>query len=139
LKKMNVTTISAQNYSTEEMRQLKEISGENVFACYQCGNCSASCPVSNFMDLLPSQVIRLAQLGAIDEIIEKNTIWICAACITCRARCPKGVDFAKIAEALRAIVLRKKQNYVHLNKIPEASLKTLPQIALVGNFRKFTL
>jgi heterodisulfide reductase subunit C len=40
------------------------------------------------MDILPNQVIRMGQLG-LDEILDSQTIWTCAACLTCVARCPK--------------------------------------------------
>ena len=132
-------TLSAEKLKNKKCEKLKELSSENIYACYQCGNCSSGCPAADFMDLAPHQVIRLAQLGMIEEILQTNTIWICAACITCTVRCPKGVDLSKIMEALREIVLRDKKNYVHLNDIKKEVLGKLPQIALVGNFRKFTL
>ncbi|MHC4395817.1 MAG: 4Fe-4S dicluster domain-containing protein [Planctomycetota bacterium] len=135
---MNVI-LSAEKLKNEKCQKLKELSNENVYTCYQCGNCSAGCPAADFMDLAPHQVIRLAQLGMVEEILQTNTMWICAACITCRVRCPKGVDLSKIMEALRQIVLRDKKNYVHLNEIKKELLDKLPQIALVSNFRKFTL
>lgn len=135
---MNVI-LSAEKLKKEKCEKVKELSGENVYTCYQCGNCSAGCPAADFMDLAPHQVIRLVQLGMIEEILQTNTVWICAACITCRVRCPKGVDLSKIMEALRQIVLRDKKNYVHLNEIKKELLEKLPQIALIGNFRKFTL
>ena len=135
---MNVI-LSVEKFKKEKCEKVKELSGENVYTCYQCGNCSAGCPAADFMDLAPHQVIRLVQLGMIEEILQTNTVWICAACITCRVRCPKGVDLSKIMEALRQIVLRDKKNYVHLNEIKKELLEKLPQIALIGNFRKFTL
>ena len=135
---MNVL-LSAELLKSQMCRKLRELSSENVYTCYQCGNCSAGCPAADFMDLAPHQVIRLAQLGMIEEILQTNTMWICAACIACRVRCPKGVDLSKIMEALRQIVLRGKKNYVHLNKIEKELLDKLPQIALIANFRKFTL
>ncbi|MDR3604234.1 MAG: 4Fe-4S dicluster domain-containing protein, partial [Syntrophaceae bacterium] len=35
--------------------------------CYQCGKCSAGCPVAPEMDLLPHQLVRLAVLGDVDR------------------------------------------------------------------------
>ncbi len=43
--------------------QVEEISGQDLLACNQCGKCSAGCPIASEMDILPSQVIRMAQLG----------------------------------------------------------------------------
>ena len=131
--------LSPEKLKNEKRRKVEELSGENLYKCYQCGNCSAGCPAADFMDTAVHEVIRLAQLGMIDQILKANTVWICAACVTCTVRCPKGVDVSKIMEALRQIVLRDKKNYVHINKIRQEVLDKFPQIALVGNFRKFTL
>jgi heterodisulfide reductase subunit C len=99
------------------VRQVEEISGQNLLACNQCGKCSAGCPVVAAMDILPSQVIRMAQLG-MEEVLESNTIWICASCLTCVTRCPKGVDVPRLMEALRQISLRKGVTELDLNALP---------------------
>ena len=92
--------------------------------------------MSEEMDLLPNQVIRLMQMGAFNELSSSSTIWLCASCYTCRARCPRGVDLARLMEAVRLIILRKtKDDYIS----PEKMVKEeLPQIALISALRKFT-
>ena len=65
-------------------------------------------------------------------------MWLCASCLTCSVRCPRGVDIAAIMEALRLLKTREMVNYVEPNKIPKEELEELPQIALISNFRKFT-
>ncbi len=45
------------------VREIETLSEQTLLACYQCGRCSAGCPMVGEMDLLPNQVIRLAQLG----------------------------------------------------------------------------
>ena len=90
------------------------------------------------MDLLPNQIIRLMQLGLEDDIAKANTIWLCASCTTCAVRCPRGVDLSKVMEALRALVLRKKFDYVDLEALPKETIADLPQIAMVSSFRKHT-
>ncbi len=131
--------LSSEELNKEDVKKIKEICEQNLLSCYQCGKCSAGCPAADVMDLLPHQVVRFAQLGLIDEILESKTIWICASCITCTASCPRGMDLAKIMEALRQVVLRKKTNYVNINEINQELLEKLPAIALVGNFRKLTI
>jgi len=118
--------------------KVSELSEQNLYSCYQCGKCSGGCPSVSEMDLLPNQVIKLLQLGMLDDASTSNTMWICASCFTCSVRCPKGVDLAKVMEALRQISLRKNVDYVEVRKISAKEISILPQIALVSNFRKQT-
>lgn len=90
------------------------------------------------MDLLPNQIIRLLQLGQEDEILKSKTIWICASCFTCEARCPKGVDLSKLMEALRVVLLRKGKDFIEVSKLSEKELEEAPQQLLVCSSRKYT-
>ena len=116
--------------------RVEEISGQDLLSCNQCGKCSAGCPVVAAMDLLPSQVIRMAQLG-MEDVLECKTIWICASCLTCVTRCPKGVDLPRLMEALRQIALRRGAAKLDLSALPPELLKEVPQLAIVGGFRKY--
>jgi len=128
--------LSRNNIQNSIIKKIEEISGQKVSACYQCGKCSAGCPMINLMDLLPNQIIRLVQLGQISEVLDSKTIWLCASCFTCSARCPKGVDLAKVLEALRLLLLRKSENYIEPSELDID--ENMPQIALVSNLRKKT-
>lgn len=118
--------------------KVQELSGQNLLSCYQCGKCSAGCPAISEMDILPNQIIRYAQLGFKDELLKSKAIWICASCMTCNARCPKGINIAEVIEALRQILLRQREDHVKLDKLSDKQKAKLPPIALVSNFRKFT-
>lgn len=121
----------------ETVQKVKDISEQNVFTCYQCGKCSAACPSAPEMDMLPSQVIRYLQLGLDEEVLKANTPWICAACMQCMSVCPKGVDLARIMEAVRTIQLRKGTNKVEVRKFDDDYRRRAPQILFISGYRKF--
>lgn len=130
--------LSGQIVHSEVIESIEEISGQSLFSCYQCGKCSAGCPNTEAMDILPHSVIRLLQLGQVETVRKRKALWVCAACQTCKDRCPRGVDLSKIMEALREINLRENISYVNPSALPVEELEELPPIALIANFRKFT-
>lgn len=119
----------------ELAKEVEELSGQNLFGCYQCGTCSAGCPYVDDMDLTPDEVIRYIVLDR-PEVLSSKTIWLCSACFTCAERCPRDINITKIMEACRQIVLRKKIDKTQAHKIPKKERKSIPQIAFVSLFRK---
>ncbi len=71
--------------------------------CYQCGKCTAGCPVAERMETVPNQIVRLVQLERVDAAIRTRAIWECVSCQTCTTRCPKSVDCAAVMDALRQL------------------------------------
>ncbi len=92
----SVLSLHGGNGLTAEVAAL---SGQNLYACNQCGKCTAGCPFS----FGPQQVLRYLQLGHVEEALELATVWDCAGCLTCTAACPKGVDPARIMKTLRTL------------------------------------
>lgn len=88
---------------------VSELSGEDVRKCYQCGKCTAGCPALEEMDLTPSQVMRASQAGLRDLVLDSRTIWCCAGCETCAARCPKGLDLAHVMKALTSLAFAENR------------------------------
>lgn len=101
--KLTPTTESQKAF----ISRIEQEAGTSIHLCYQCGKCSAGCPAAFAMDYPPRQVIRLLQLGLVDEALNAKSIWICASCETCSARCPRGVDIASLMDAMRREALRQ--------------------------------
>ncbi|MCK4321668.1 4Fe-4S dicluster domain-containing protein [candidate division WOR-3 bacterium] len=123
--------------NVEFLKKIEELSGEIITQCDQCGICSGSCPMVFEMDITPSQLMRMVQLGQ-EEVMESKAMWLCASCFTCTVRCPRGLDLSKVAEALRQLELRKAIDHIDIKKLPKDEIERLPQIALVSGMRKFT-
>ncbi|WP_338825282.1 hypothetical protein MHOCP_08110 [Moorella humiferrea] len=87
--------------------QVEAASGVVLSDCYQCGKCSAGCPVAFAMDYTPRQVIRLLQLGLGEEALKSRTPWLCASCQACYTRCPREVNLPRLMEAVRQEARRR--------------------------------
>ncbi|MBN2264655.1 MAG: 4Fe-4S dicluster domain-containing protein [Candidatus Aminicenantes bacterium] len=119
------------------LKKICDLSGQIITKCDQCGTCTASCPMVAEMDITPAQMMRMVQLGQ-REVMETKAMWACASCFSCTARCPRGLDLAKVAEALRQVMLRLAIDEISIMDIPEDEIKRLPQIAMISAGRKFT-
>jgi heterodisulfide reductase subunit C len=93
--------------SAGSRKEIEEVSGQNVSACFQCGKCTNGCPVTFAMDIEPHKLLRLLQYGQIDTVLNSDTIWVCASCETCTTRCPNGIDIAHLMDALRQTSQRR--------------------------------
>ena len=81
--------------------------GENIKRCFQCGSCSAGCPVHEISDSYnPRKIIRMILLGMRDEVLSSNFVWLCATCYTCRERCPQDAKISDIMTAVRNIAVK---------------------------------
>jgi len=99
--------------------EVQENYGTDISRCYQCGKCTAGCPVAFAMDHAPRQIIRFLQVGLKEEALRSKTIWLCATCDTCSTRCPREVDLARLMEGLRVeaknkgLIGHKNNNLFH--------------------------
>jgi heterodisulfide reductase subunit C len=90
--------------------RVRAATGESAFHCYQCGKCTAGCPLAEEMDYAPNQILRLLQLGLPEleeEALRSLSIWLCLTCETCLARCPQEVDLPRVMDYLRQESLRR--------------------------------
>jgi heterodisulfide reductase subunit C len=82
--------------------------GEKLLRCFQCGTCTSDCPVARFSDTYrPRTIIRMAQLGLKERLLNSDTLWLCASCFTCTDRCPQGVEVASVIRVLRNLAAEK--------------------------------
>ena len=125
--------ISAEVLTNPLLHKIKTISGQNLSLCYQCGKCSATCPLATQMDLMPHQIVRFLQLG-LEQVFDAKSYWLCATCFSCETQCPRGLDVSKICEALRTIKLRNGLRDLKIEKLPPE----MPQQGLVSAFRKLS-
>jgi Fe-S oxidoreductase len=92
-------TLPHSDAQRKVIEALERESDHNVFACYQCGKCTAACPFS----FSPQRVMRHLQLGQLDQALAMETTWVCASCMTCSRVCPKDADPAGVMRSLRSV------------------------------------
>lgn len=74
---------------------------ENLSACIQCGTCSATCPLSLYMDFTPRRIVAMTRAGFEDDVLRSHTIWLCASCYSCAVECPKEIKITDLMYTLK--------------------------------------
>lgn len=80
---------------------------ERLLSCIQCGTCTGSCPVCQYMDLSPRQIIAMTRAGFKEEVLGCFTIWLCASCYACTVACPKQIQITDVMYALKRQAIRE--------------------------------
>lgn len=118
--------------------QILRISGSDVRKCMRCGKCSATCPSYDEMEYHPHQFVYMVEQGNIEKLMESKSIYKCLTCFACVERCPRGVEPAKVVEAVRLEVIRQQaSNHLTPNDLPELLDEDLPGQALMTAMRKY--
>ena len=124
--------------NTVSHQDILAISGADVAKCMACGRCSASCPVGDEMDIRPHQFVSRLKAGETESLLEAESIWQCLSCFCCTQRCPRNVEPARLLEAVRIVVARKKEHEsISPDEIPKLVTENMPQQLLVSAFRKY--
>ena len=129
------------NKTLREKEQILRISGVNPLKCMRCGKCSATCPSYEEMEYHPHQFVYMVETGDIEQLLNSESLYKCLSCFACVERCPRGVEPAKLVEAIRLIKIRQKDaNRMTADDVPPAAEADadLPQQAVVSAFRKYT-
>ncbi|MEW6032849.1 MAG: 4Fe-4S dicluster domain-containing protein [Bacillota bacterium] len=87
------------------LREVEARTGRMVSRCYQCKKCTSGCPAGFTLDYQCHEIIRLVQLGAREDALRSQAIWLCASCKTCRERCPNDVDPATVMDFLKVLAV----------------------------------
>ena len=114
-------------------------SGVNPRKCMKCGKCSGTCPAYDEMEYHPHQFVSMVESGDIEPLLNSKSIYRCLTCFACVDRCPRGVEPAKLIEAVRLTAVRKQgENHLKADDIPALLDDDLPQQAIVSAFRQYT-
>ena len=114
-------------------------SGVNPKKCMKCGKCSATCPAYDEMEYHPHQFVSMVESGDIQPLLESESLYKCLSCFACIDRCPRGVQPAKLVEAVRLSAVRKQgANRMTANDVPALLDEETPQQLLVSAFRKYS-
>ncbi|OGO17281.1 MAG: hypothetical protein A2Z14_18660 [Chloroflexi bacterium RBG_16_48_8] len=89
------------SFSDEIANLLYAAHGNPIKTCIQCGTCSGTCPVADYMDHTPRRIIGMIMANYKDEVLASNTFWYCASCYHCTVRCPAQIDIAELMYALK--------------------------------------
>ncbi len=119
--------------------ELLRISGVNPKKCMRCGKCSATCPAYDEMEFHPHQFVYMVESGDIKPLLGSESLYRCLTCFACVDRCPRGVEPAKLVEAVRLSAIRAQgKNRITPDDIPAILDEDIPQQAIVSAFRKYT-
>ena len=129
----------------QTLKHLMETADVRQYDCYQCGKCSGGCPMADAMDLKPRGIMRSTQIGALDSILNSNTIWLCTGCYTCVDRCPHDVNVPALIEEARYEAKRRglgRRDSDVLNKTFLSNLRAFGrshEMLLAGLYNIFAL
>ncbi|MBQ7125287.1 MAG: 4Fe-4S dicluster domain-containing protein [Clostridia bacterium] len=126
------------NEFNKDREQVLRASGVNVRKCMRCGKCSGTCPSYDEMEYHPHEFVYMVEKGELEKLMASESVFKCLTCFACVERCPRGVEPARLIEAVRLETIRKQgQNHLKPDMIPELLDEELPQQAIVTAMRKY--
>jgi heterodisulfide reductase subunit C len=94
--------ITSDMIDSEFMEEVSKMpDAEKIHACFQCGICTGSCPLTFAMDYTPRQISEMIHLGLKVPVLSSSTIWLCSTCYMCYERCPQGVKLTDVFNAIK--------------------------------------
>jgi heterodisulfide reductase subunit C len=91
------------------------------------------------MEYHPHQFVNMVDSGDIEPLLNSESLYKGLSCFACIDRCPRGVEPAKLVEAVRLSVVRKQgENRMTADNVPQIIDEDVPPQLLVSAFRKYT-
>jgi heterodisulfide reductase subunit C len=91
------------------------------------------------MEYHPHQFVSMVEAGDIEPLLNSQSLYKCLSCFACVDRCPRGVEPAKVVEAVRLTAIKRQgANHMTANDVPAIVEEDTPQQLLVSAFRKYT-
>ncbi|MCD6430616.1 MAG: 4Fe-4S dicluster domain-containing protein [Deltaproteobacteria bacterium] len=81
--------------------EMKKYGDVNIESCFNCGNCTAVCPLTTDNESFPRRMIRFAQLGLQQPLLSSKELWLCYYCGECTKTCPRQADPAEYMATAR--------------------------------------
>jgi len=90
---------------------LSEPSGKHAHQCFQCGNCTAVCPVAEEQPLFnPRYFIHVVRMGYPLELENvRKHVYLCSSCGRCSEVCPRQVDPSGVMAAIGTVIRKKER------------------------------
>ena len=83
------------------MKEIKEYGAVGIEKCFNCGNCTAICPLTSDEYPFPRNMIRRLQIGQREKLVQHLDPWLCYYCGECSETCPKGAEPGETMMAMR--------------------------------------
>ena len=128
--------VDLSDVDTRFLRRLEAELGANALSkCFQCGVCTASCPVREVeASFSPRRIMKLAKMGLKMQVFSSDTIWLCSMCFMCLERCPQDVRPPEVMTVLRNMAAKEGVAPANLSKL----LETLKRNGRVYSLDDFT-
>lgn len=86
-------------------KKLKDFGAIDINACYNCGNCTATCPLSEGDNSFPRKMLRYSVLGTENKITCSLEPWLCYYCGECSESCPREANPGELMMSLRRYLI----------------------------------
>jgi heterodisulfide reductase subunit C len=80
----------------------------------------------------------MVEKGDVEKLLKSESVYKCLTCFACVERCPRGVEPAKVIEAVRLEAIRGQgKNHLKPDQIPELLDEETPGQLLMMALRKY--